>query len=648
MNTVDEIRAFISQRENNGALLLTGKWGCGKTFLVNQVIEELNQGNDFIAVSISLFGVDSIELLHKEIKNKVFFSRGFEKAQKKSKKIFSRIKNFSLDTTYILGETFPIAKSINKALTIRWQDYFNVEKSIYCYKTNTEIIEYEIKTVCYNEYYNEDIFIEKEKHVIKKNLVLFFDDFERSKLDRIELMGVINEYSENRGIKVIIIADEEKIASNKADKNNSDTNHQIDNTNNTNLSTTDSNFNYSDFKEKLISRTLKIEPDYKTVIDTILSSYQEIVIGYKDFLIDNKDIIYQIYIESDSNNFRSVKAFIIDYERLHEAWQNSNVSSENEPNMFYNFGAMTFGVKMGYYKKGKQGLLLSSSDLMQKFLKWNNTYNFKACQDWILNNVWSKENFISEINETFKVQSYTADEKFMYFNLWDLEQKDIENGLPKVIENAYNGKLTRDQLINLLQKIHYLKISSVSLPCDVDYSKIESGFEIRKKWILDFKTIEPKRQTFSEKSQIDEEAYSLYENIEKFDSMMYALEPRKEFKKYLESADSKNTYDFRHKPIGCFDKNLMEMFCQKYYQSNNASKREMCFTFLDIDFRDNEYPDYDVKETIANLRELQNRLNNSEQNKKDCITAAINKSFYDKIDSKISEIEEFYNSIKNS
>ena len=316
--------------------------------------------------------------------------------------------------------------------------------------------------------------------------------------------------------------------------------------------------------------------------------------------------------------------------------------------MFYNFGAMTFGVKMGYYKKGKHGLLLSSSDLMQKFLKWNNTYNFKACQDWILNNVWSKENFISEINETFKVQSYTADEKFMYFNLWDLEQKDIENGLPKVIENAYNGKLTRDQLINLLQKIHYLKISSLSLPCDVDYSKIESGFEIRKKWILDFKTIEPKRQTFSEKSQIDEEAYSLYENIEKFDSMMYALEPRMELKKYLESTDSKNTYDFRHKPIGCFDKNLMEMFCQKYLQSNNASKREMCFTFLDIDFRDNEYSDHDVKETIANLRELQNRLNNSEQNKKDCITAAINKSFYDKIDSKISEIEQFYNSIKNS
>jgi hypothetical protein len=648
MNTVDEIRAFISQRENNGALLLTGKWGCGKTFLVNQVIEELNQGNDFIAVSISLFGVDSIELLHKEIKNKVFFSRGFEKAQKKSKKIFSRIKNFSLDTTYILGETFPIAKSINKALTIRWQDYFNVEKSIYCYKTNTEIIEHEIKTVCYNEYYNEDIFIEKEKHVIKKNLVLFFDDFERSKLDRIELMGVINEYSENRGIKVIIIADEEKISSNKTGKNNSNISNEKDDIDNTYINTTDSNFNYSDFKEKLISRTLKIEPDYTTVIDSIINSYKETVKGYKDFLIDNKDIVYQIFIESDSDNFRSVKAFIMDYERLHEAWQNSSVSSENEPNMFYNFGAMTFGVKMGFYKEEEYGLLFSSSELLNIFPNFNYIYNLKACQDWILNNVWSKENFISEINEIFKVQSYTTDEKFMYFNLWDLEQIDIENGLPKVIENAYKGKLTRDQLINLLQKIHYLKISSVSLPCDVDYSKIESGFEIRKKEILDFGTIEPERQSFSEKSQIDKEAYSLYDNIEKFDSMMYALEPRKEFKKYLESTDSKSTYDFKHKLIGCFDKNLMEMFYQKYLQSNNASKREMCFTFLDIDFRDNEYPDYDVKETIANLRELQNRLNNSEQNKKDCITSVINKSFCDKIDSKISEIEQFYHSIKNS
>lgn len=635
MNTVDEIRAFISQKENNGALLLTGKWGCGKTFLVNQVINKLNQGNDFIAVSISLFGIDSIELLHNEIKNKVFFSRGFEETQKKSKNIFSRIRNFSVNATDILGESFSIAKSINKALTIRWQDYFNVGQYICCYRKNTKMTDHTTNKKSCNK---------KEKIVIKKRLVLFFDDLERSKLDRIELMGVINEYSENRKVKVIIIADEEKIARKKTDENNIESNRENDNVNDndTSIINYENYFNYSEFKEKLISRTLKIEPDYTAVIDSIINSYEETVIGYKDFLIVNKDIIYQLYIESDSDNFRSVKSFIIDYERLHEAWQNSNVSSENEPNMFYNFGAITFGVKMGIYKKEEYGVLSSASKLMKIFLKWNSIYNLKACQDWFLNNVWNKENFISEINQTFKVQSYTADEKFMLFNLWNLEQKDVENGLPKVIENAYKGKLTRDQLIDLMQKIHSLKKFTVSLPCNIDYTKIENGFEIRKKEILDYKINEPKRYTFTEKSQIDKEAYSLYENIENFDITMNTLESKKEFKKYLETTNDKYAYSFRYKLIGCFDKNLMEMFYKRYLQSSNAIKREMRDTLVDISFCDNKYSEHDVTETIANLKELQSRLNDSEQSKNDYITAGINKSFCDKIDSKILEIKQYY------
>lgn len=635
MNTVDEIRAFISQKENNGALLLTGKWGCGKTFLVNQVINKLNQGNDFIAVSISLFGIDSIELLHNEIKNKVFFSRGFEETQKKSKNIFSRIRNFSVNATDILGESFSIAKSINKALTIRWQDYFNVGQYICCYRKNTKTTDHTTNKKCCNK---------KEKIVIKKRLVLFFDDFERSKLDRIELMGVINEYSENRKVKVIIIADEEKIARKKTDENKIETNRENDNVNDndTSIINYENYFNYSEFKEKLISRTLKIEPDYTAVIDSIINSYEETVIGYKDFLIVNKDIIYQLYIESDSDNFRSVKSFIIDYERLHEAWQNSNVSSENEPNMFYNFGAITFGVKMGIYKKEEYGVLSSASKLMKIFRKWNSIYNLKACQDWFFNNVWNKENFISEINQTFKVQSYTADEKFMLFNLWNLEQKDVENGLPKVIENAYKGKLTRDQLIDLMQKIHSLKKFTVSLPCNIDYIKIENGFEIRKKEILDYKINEPKRYTFTKKSQIDKEAYSLYENIENFDITMNTLESKKEFKKYLETTNDKYAYSFRYKLIGCFDKNLMEMFYKRYLQSSNAIKREMRDTLVDISFCDNKYSEHDVTETIANLKELQSRLNDSEQSKNDYITAGINKSFCDKIDSKILEIEQYY------
>lgn len=630
MNTVNEIKYFITQKEDNGALLLTGKWGCGKTHLVNQVISELNQGNDFIAVSISLFGVDSIELLHKEIKNKVFFSRGFEKAHKKGKNVFSKIKNFSNNTTAILGETFQIAKSINKALNIRWQDFFNVEKYIYCYKTNFET------TNCHNKN------TEKGKKFIKKRLVLFFDDFERSKLDRIELMGVINEYSENRGIKVIIIADEEKIKEKGTNENSDNNNHKKDDVNITNSNANDNKFKYSEFKEKLICRTLKIEPEYTTIIDSIINSYEETVKGYKDFLINNKEIIYQIFIESNSDNFRSVKAYIMYYERLHEAWLNSNVSNEYETNMFYNFGAMTFGSIAGEYKKENYDLLFLDNEFLKKFENWNDIYHFKTCQDWVLKNVWDKEQFISEISERFIVPSYTADEKFMYYNLWDLQQSDIEEGLETVLNMAYNGNLTRDQLIDLLKKIHYLRTYSVTLPCNVDYTKMKNGFESRKTKILNFEITEPKRRTYTEKSEIDEEAYSLYDNIKDFDSKMYALEARKNFIEYLESTDSKTTYNFKDKLIGSFDEKFLEMFYNKYSQCNNASKREMCFTFLDISFCDKLYSDDEVNETISNLQELKRKIENNEENKNDCITAIINKSFCDKIDSKISEIQTYY------
>ena len=338
----------------------------------------------------------------------------------------------------------------------------------------------------------------------------------------------------------------------------------------------------------------------------------------------------------------------MDYERLHEAWLNSNVSSEYETNMFYNFGAMLFGNKMGIYEKKDYGLLFSSSKLLSIFTKWNTTYEFNSCQDWILENVWDKEQFISEISERFIVPSYTADEKFMYYNLWDLQQSDIEEGFETVLNMAYNGNLTRDQLIDLLKKIHYLRTYSVTLPCNVDYTKMKNGFESRKTKILNFEITEPKRRTYTEKSEIDEEAYSLYDNIKNFDSKMYALEARKNFIEYLESTDSKTTYNFKDKLIGSFDEKFLEMFYNKYSQCNNASKREMCFTFLDISFCDKLYSDDEVNETISNLQELKRKIENNEENKNDCITAIINKSFCDKIDSKISEIQTYYTELKKA
>ncbi len=614
MNTNQEIKNYVSQKSNAGALLVTGGWGCGKTYLIHQVINELNEeqerGKECVAVLISLFGIDSIELLHQEIKNKVFFSRGFEKAQKKSKHIVSRVKNFSVNATDILGETFSIAKSINKALTIRWQYYFNVEKDIYCYSTESKA----------------------KNHLVKKKLVLFFDDFERSKLDRIELMGVINEYSENRGIKVIVIADEDKIID-KEKETPSDKD----------VKSKDNEYKYSEFKEKLISRTIKIKIDYKSTINSIITSYEETVDGYRRFLLDNEDLIYNVFIESETDNFRSVKAFVTDYERVYEALKGLNVSSEIETKLFYHFAVMLLGFKSGIYNEGEYGFIFATKKVKEMFSNWSSTYELTAFQNWIVKGIWNEENFINEVSEKFTPNKLTVGEKFIIYNIWDLSQTEIEEGIPEVVEKAYKGELTRDQLINLLQKVHYLNECSVPLPCNIDYLKIQNGFEIRKNRILNFEIEEPKRRTFSEKHQIDKEAYILYEDIEKFDKKLYVLESRKNLIDYLKLKNNINTYDFRYKLIGCFDTELLDLFFNRYLESNNSQKRNMCFTLLGIGFCDNHYlNEYEVKESIENFEKLKTKIQNSEQNKNDYITAIINKKFCDEIDNKIAEMKEYY------
>ena len=68
MNVRSEIENYISTNETNGALLITGKWGCGKTYLLKNIAREINEENKFLMVRISLFGIDNIETFHKTVR----------------------------------------------------------------------------------------------------------------------------------------------------------------------------------------------------------------------------------------------------------------------------------------------------------------------------------------------------------------------------------------------------------------------------------------------------------------------------------------------------------------------------------------------------------------------------------------------------
>ena len=67
VSTLQELVRYCNEEKHLGALLLTGEWGCGKTYLIDNDLAEALRDTHFI-VRVSLLGVDSVEALNDAVK----------------------------------------------------------------------------------------------------------------------------------------------------------------------------------------------------------------------------------------------------------------------------------------------------------------------------------------------------------------------------------------------------------------------------------------------------------------------------------------------------------------------------------------------------------------------------------------------------
>ena len=68
MDIREEILTFINRKEETGALLITGKWGSGKSYYIKDLAKELNDNKKEYLCVVSLFGIDSVASLITEVK----------------------------------------------------------------------------------------------------------------------------------------------------------------------------------------------------------------------------------------------------------------------------------------------------------------------------------------------------------------------------------------------------------------------------------------------------------------------------------------------------------------------------------------------------------------------------------------------------
>lgn len=586
MNIESEILDYINCNENTGALLLTGPWGCGKSYLMKQIAKDLNQEKAAAIAVISLFGLDSISAINKRVKDE-YISLKLGTLGKSARKLSKKLAILVKDGLAVAGSAAPgvtglaaASQGLSSALSYDLFGFFDVQSTIG----------------------NNDS---------KRKFVIVFDDLERCDINsKKDILGAINNFVENKQIKVIVIADEDKIDGD----------------------------DYREYKEKLISRTLCMTADYDSIIENISANYAEAADGYRDFLKENADLIKSVFAESRTSNIRMLKTILADFERVYAAWTKFGFAIEYMPWALYTFGAEVYLSKA----PDKDGKPAPKRDLLFFTNEGDDQYpnigkyhsSFITTKQWITSGTWNAALFTEELKRKYAETDMSPLDRFLTYGFWDMQQEDIDVGLPQAVSLAYAGELSKDSVITLIQKIHALNEYNIAIPVQIDYQLVEDGLEKRLLKIRNGKLEDPASHLIIKESQFDAGASHLAKSLNRFDNRIESANNREKLIQYLNDRGSTSNYSILNLNMEEFDDELFSIFCMEYRLSNNIDRKNIALALLDLSFYSSEYSTQEnMQHTTENFVKLIDFLKALDDT--DSIAKLINISISDKITTKI-------------
>lgn len=588
MDLIEEINRYVNSKEHSGVLLITGKWGCGKSYQINQFKEKVKDKK--IVIVISLFGVENRNDIERVIKDKLFDELYFANVD-------GEVKNIARKYTKVLSIFSKRMRKLSTNITVGKYDLINIKKNI-----------------------------EKIGSDTTKELILVFDDFERSKMDTVNLLGLINDYCENKNIKVIIVTNEEKVIHNYNEKDNNSKNSE-----------------YEEFKEKVVQSTIHVESDYESIISNIVSLYDASIDGYKNFLESNITNLHQVFIESKYNNLRTVKTVLIGFERVYRIYNNKFKNKLILNYLLYSYAAMMFEMKYGNFKINKYGYLMSDQGLEKKYSFYNRYGSaLGSLKQYVYTNSLDNNQFEFEVQHKYFKYKERPEEKFLYSDFWDLNSNIINEGLPVCLDLAYKGDLHLDEYVTLLNHSATLKDMGMNLPCKIDFHKMKSGLNILQDKFIEGKVSIYSKRTYVEDNRIKilgEDAISFNRALEKLNDKISGIMNKK---KALDSLNTDCNFAGQYNvSVDSFDEKFREILYGSFKKAENIVKRDISLWFSKLQF-DNRYctDDADIKLTIKNLDILKEDMQQLINEETDDFTNLINRGFLTEIETMKNKLEE--------
>lgn len=167
-----EIKYYIDTDFYNYAVMIDGAWGSGKTYFVKNVLLKKIESNEKRVLYVSLYGISNIQ----ELGKKLYLDYLLKDKSKLVMEHTELVEN-------VIGTIIDIGSPFMGKLG------------------DIDIKERKIKNIVQNAV----------KHICPmKNCVLIFDDLERCDCSIQDILGYINGFVEQAGMKVIIIANQEE------------------------------------------------------------------------------------------------------------------------------------------------------------------------------------------------------------------------------------------------------------------------------------------------------------------------------------------------------------------------------------------------------------------------------------------------------
>lgn len=264
---------YIKYENPQFAVMLIGKWGCGKTYFIKEWIRgvELLEERKYKPIYISLYGVHSLAELRENVNRQLhpFLTSSLVKTTKKV--------------------ACGLAKTMIKCDLGEGKDSIEVN--------------YELDLL--------PLLQSDNKEIRESGKVFVFDDVERCYINRIELLGFINFFVEHCACKVIVLCNEEKMLVSsdtkvvkKETKEGTEDRWVIE------RSEAIYDKGYKEFKEKTVGVTFEVKSDVQSAIGSFISDVRS---DPHNLLTDMKPYLQQMLEKVGKQNLRVIRQCILDF-----------------------------------------------------------------------------------------------------------------------------------------------------------------------------------------------------------------------------------------------------------------------------------------------------------------------------------------------